>query len=86
MRKAKVIPVLRYTHVTPNGGEENCPPRIFAKQMCYLKKRGFNTISSKEFANFIKGATLPRKSIMITFDHGFLDNYVYAYPILENLN
>ncbi|ASY41186.1 polysaccharide deacetylase family protein [Taylorella equigenitalis] len=83
MRKAKVIPVLRYTHVTPNGGEENCPPRIFAKQMCYLKKRGFNTISSKEFANFIKGATLPRKSIMITFDHGFLDNYVYAYPILE---
>lgn len=83
MRKAKVIPVLRYTHVTPNGGEENCPPSVFAKQMRYLKRRGFNTISSSEFAEFLQGKALPKKSIMITFDHGFLDNFVYAFPILD---
>jgi hypothetical protein len=26
---------------------------------------------------------VPRKSIVITFDDGYLDNWVYAHPILQ---
>lgn len=80
---AKVVPVVRYRHVTPNGGSFNCSPENFKAHMQYLLSRGFTTISAKEFAAFMKrGEPLPEKSILITFDGGYLDNYVFAFPIL----
>lgn len=82
---ATCVPVLRYRHVTPNGGDFNCSPRYFKEQMNYLLGRGFHTLSAKQFAAFMQGEPVPRKSLFITFDGGFLDNYVFAYPILLKL-
>ncbi len=79
------VPVLRYRHVTPNGGDFNCTPKHFESQMQYLLARGFQMLSAKEFAQFMQGQPVPRKSVLITFDGGYLDNYVFAYPILLKL-
>jgi peptidoglycan/xylan/chitin deacetylase (PgdA/CDA1 family) len=59
-------------------------PGSFLHQMRYLKWRGYNTITLDEL---IKGLNseikLPSRSIVLTFDDGYEDNYTYAFPILK---
>ncbi|MYL33861.1 polysaccharide deacetylase family protein [Pontibacillus yanchengensis] len=56
----------------------------FEKQMKYLKEMGFVTITLEEFTLFMKGdINLPQKSILLTFDDGFKDNYEEVYPVLK---
>lgn len=87
-KPAACVPVLRYRHVTPNGGDFNCTPKHFESQMQYLLARGYHILSADEFAQFMSGngESIPRKSIFITFEGGYLDNYVFAYPILLKLD
>lgn len=61
-------------------------PEMFAIQMDYLA-RYYNVISGTELINYIKhGKKLPSYAALITFDDGYLDNYVHAYPILKARN
>lgn len=80
-----IVPVLQYRHVTPNGGAFNCQPKHFYEQMLYLLSKGFTTLSAKQFARFMRGEPLPYKAVLVTFDGGYLDNYVFAFPTLLKL-
>ena len=79
----QTVPVLMYHHVTPDGGSLSCSVRNFESQMKALVERGFSTLSAEQFAGFLKGETVPEKSVVLTFDDGYLNNFVYAYPILK---
>jgi len=60
--------------------------QMFAKQMEYLKKNNYSTISFAELDNHLnKGLKLPVKPIIITFDDGYLNNYDMALPVLKKL-
>lgn len=49
-----------------------------------MANKGWRGISLDEAEQyFLQGQPVPPKSVLITFDDGFLDNYVYAYPILK---
>lgn len=79
------IPVLMYHSI---GFEKDNPVRIpadkFDEQMKYLKDNGFYTLSMDEtYDYFSKGKPIPEKSIVLTFDDGYLDNYTKLYPILK---
>ena len=38
----------------------------------------------QDLINFVySGSSLPEKSVVITFDDGYYNNYLYAYPLLE---
>lgn len=81
---ANSIPVLMYHHVTANGGSLSVSAINFEKQMRGLAERGYTTLTSSQFADFITGkAPVPKKSLLITFDDGYLDNWVYAHPVLK---
>jgi len=61
-------------------------PNDFEKQIIYLKKR-FNIISLDEYVTIVKNKRIiPRNCVIITFDDGYRDNYINAYPILRKYN
>lgn len=59
-------------------------PDNFAQQMEFVK-RFYQPISLLELAEAVKTNSVPRNSIVITFDDGYFDSYSHAYPILEAL-
>lgn len=80
------IPVIVYHSVGPRVPKNRIyyglrtPVRIFESHLKYLKKHQFSTISLDEYYN---RSDLPKNPIVITFDDGYLDNWVYAYPLLK---
>ncbi len=55
----------------------------FEKQIVYLSRR-YRVISLRELGGALnRGASIPAKTAVITFDDGYRDNYLKAYPILR---
>ncbi len=82
------VPVLMYHSV--NVGSENSrlivDPDTFKKQMNYLQNKNFNFMSLDEYVEILKTGEKPkRKSVVITFDDGFKDNYLKVFPLLKQL-
>lgn len=80
---AQALPVLMYHHVTPNDGLVTVSPATFRAQMAWLAQHDYRSIGCRDLERFLEGEPLPDKSVLITFDDGYLDNYVYAHPVLE---
>jgi peptidoglycan/xylan/chitin deacetylase (PgdA/CDA1 family) len=60
------------------------PPELFDAQMRLLKKTGWTTITLDQLhAHMATGATVPDKPVVLTFDDGYRDNRIYAFPILK---
>jgi peptidoglycan/xylan/chitin deacetylase (PgdA/CDA1 family) len=59
--------------------------KSFGRQMKFLKKHGYQVISLDDLIQGInRGVLFNRKSVVITFDDGYEDNYTKAFPILKN--
>lgn len=83
MKRARNVPVLMYHHVTPAGGMICTTPDLFDDQMAGLARAGYTSLTAQAFADFLAGGDAPEKSVLITFDDGYLNNWVYAHPILK---
>ena len=77
------IPVLMYHHVRPDAGMIACTPEHFESQLQWLQQHGYHSISLDQFAQHLAGKDLGPKAVLITFDDGYLNNWVYAYPLLK---
>lgn len=56
---------------------------LFRQQMDFFKDN-FTVVTMEQVIDSIKnGSALPERSVLLTFDDGYIDNFTYAFPILE---
>ena len=78
------LPVLMYHYVNKCTGPITVTPDRFEEHCRGMAEHGWRGVSLDEAQDYLSGnASLPPRSVLITFDDGFLDNFVYAAPILE---
>lgn len=81
------IPVILYHHIQPlpmasllGHAKLTLDSKMFDQQMAYLKSQGYQAISADDLVNaLLNRHQLPEKSILITIDDGYDDNYTYGF-------
>lgn len=85
----KGVPILMYHSISNDQATANLSGLRVTKdnfdvQMKYLKDNGYYTLSMDEVNDFItKNKPIPEKSVALTFDDGYKDNYTNVYPVLK---
>lgn len=79
------VGVLMYHDIEPTAaGADAITPGQFASELDGLRKIGYRIISLQQFRMFMLGKqSVPKGSLLVTFDDGYESFYRYAYPILK---
>ncbi len=85
MKPRHVVPILMYHAVSDTEGSSlNVTPENFAGQMDFLHDAGYSVITLDDLVDKIKNREKPGpKTVVITFDDGYEDNYLHAFPVME---
>lgn len=81
----KGVPVLMYHSIAyEKGNDLRVPKELFEQEMKYIRDNGYNTMTLDQLYSCISNnVPAPPKSVVITFDDGYQDNYTNAFPILK---
>lgn len=79
------LPIIMYHSVLPKGKTAyTMSPDMLETDFKYIQEKGYHTVTVNEVIAFTEGkGTLPEKPIMLTFDDGYYNNFVYVIPLLE---
>lgn len=81
------LPIVMYHSMlkdTKLQGQFVIDPAKFEEDLKYLKDNGYTTITASDLIDYVyNNKELPKKPIMLTFDDGYYNNYLYAYPLLK---
>lgn len=84
------VPVICYHSVTADKSKRGpivIPKEIFREQLKTIKDEGYVTLTMAQLSAYLyENKPIPEKSVVITFDDGYKDNYTEAFPILKELN
>ncbi len=81
----KLVPVLMYHHIRTYTGKDkieaglSVTPEAFAAQLDWLKSNGYHTITLTD----LFAGRVVEKSVVLTFDDGYADNYAEVFPRLR---
>ncbi len=86
-RAQYVVPIIMYHNIDENSvaSRLSVSPESFRRQMNFLKSHKYNIVKLEDLAGMLKENKLPSKTIAITFDDGYENNYTSAYPVLKKL-
>ncbi|MFH1797786.1 MAG: polysaccharide deacetylase family protein [Candidatus Omnitrophota bacterium] len=84
----RVVPILMYHAINDEKSSTlNVSPKNFSRQMAFLHKSGYSVITLNALIEEIKkGKAFIPKTVVITFDDGYEDNYARAFPVLAKYN
>lgn len=78
--------ILMYHSIDYNKASFTVKPENFRKQMDYLYKKDYNIISINQLLEYFRAENIPAKSVVLTFDDGYQDNFFNVFPILKKYN
>lgn len=65
------------------SGIKGLDSKLFRQQIEYMKNN-FNVVTMEQVIDAVEGKSkLPENAILLTFDDGYIDNYTFALPVLE---
>ena len=77
------LPILCYRNISPVCG---ITPEEFRGHLEWLADHGWQSLPLERGIDYVKGgAAPPPRSYVLTFDDCYLDNWVHALPILEDM-
>lgn len=86
------VPIFCYHRICPEeeigtDSRSLCvSPAQFERQMFLLKILGYRTISLQDLVSYYQDRkNIHSRSVVLTFDDGYEDNYFYAFPVLRKL-
>ncbi|MBC8060628.1 MAG: polysaccharide deacetylase family protein [Clostridiaceae bacterium] len=81
----KSVPVLMYHSIAyEKDNDIRLPVERFEEHMKYLKDNGYYPITLTDLYEYLmKDTPIPEKSIVLTFDDGYEDNYTAMFPVLK---
>ncbi len=85
------VPILVYHSVVPHKPgdspkqrEFDVTPETFEAQMTYLRDHNIAVVSFEQLVNALQErGSVPHRSVVISFDDGWENQYVHAFPILK---
>lgn len=87
LSRAYVPPVIMYHSVRPHPDKADrlaVSSEAFERQMRFLRQWRYRVVPLEELAALVKsGKKVPSRTLAITFDDGYKDNYTYAFPVLR---
>ncbi len=86
MEKPVEVPIVMYHALLKDEayhGRYVVSPAEFEQDLLYLKRHGYTTILVEDLIAYTQGGSLPEKPILLTFDDGYYNNYLYAFPLAQ---
>ncbi len=84
------LPILMYHAVNSKKSSQGkfvISPEEFEQDLENIKKNSFTTIFMQDVIDYVyDNKELPERPLVITFDDGYYNNYMFAYPLLEKHN
>jgi peptidoglycan/xylan/chitin deacetylase (PgdA/CDA1 family) len=89
-----MIPILMYHSISSDPEKDihpyyriNTSPEIFAAQMKFLYDNDYHVTDLAQISGDYNSAMVPAdRKVVITFDDGYEDFYLYAFPIMQKYN
>ena len=86
-REETAVPIIMYHGLLKDParvGKYVITPSQFESDLKYIQEHGFTTISMTQLIDYVDhGTPLPENPVILTFDDGYYNNYLYAYPLLQ---
>lgn len=82
------VPIVMYHSVLRDEarhGQYVISPDELESDFTWLKAHGYTPVLIQDLIAYTHGGSLPEKPIVLTFDDGYYNNYVYAYPLAQRL-
>lgn len=81
------LPIIMYHSIGENTGKYVISPKMLEEDLKIINEMGFTTLTSADLIAYKEqGTPLPEKSVILTFDDGYFNNYTYVYPLLKKYN
>lgn len=81
------VPIIMYHSVLKDKtmrGDYIVTPEEVEADIIYLKEHGYTAVFIGDLINYVsERGELPEKPVVLTFDDGFYNNYLYILPLLQ---